>query len=853
MKLLYTKYCAALVFFSLFISQTVSAQLTATMTSYSYVLCYGGNSGSATVTASGGQSPYTYQWSPSGGTNATANNLSAGSYTVQVTDALMATATATVYIAQPGPLNVSVSTTNAGCASLCNGTAQAIGSGGSGPYNYMWSPVFSSSQTLTNLCPGTYSVTFTDANGCTANATGTVTASITVVPNVTFYNSGCTNCTGMCTSAPSGGVSPYTYNWSNSATNDTISSLCPGSYTLTATDANGCTGTQSVTVGVQGMSLVTSTTNASCGNTSDGSATVTPIGGVPPYNYLWTPTGQTDSTATGLMGGHYTVVVTDNSGCSLSISDTVFAPGSVYAWVNTLASNCNSSSGTAIAYPNGGNPPYTFLWSNASTNDSITGVAPGYYSVTVTDNSGCTGSGSNYVYSTCDNIVNGYVYFDTNSNCVFDGTESPGNGYVSVSPGNYYDYPDATGYYEIHVPIPGNYTVTATPNYYSFSCPASGSFPASFSSTGDTVSGNFGKAVLQSVQDLSISVSSSVARPGFPMSYSITYHNAGTVPVIGVIITFTHDALLSNFSSAPLSTTYSSPTAMWSLGTLTPGQSGTIVITLDVATLQNGGLIGTLLQSTAQIDPVSGDATPWNNSSTNQRVIQGSYDPNLKEAWTPGMDAAGNVTLADTTITYTLHFQNTGTDTAFTIVVRDTLPAELNGLSVYPGPSNHAYAFDNHNGVLEFTFYNILLPDSNVNEPASHGYVQFTVNRNAMLPVGTVINNEADIYFDFNPPVTTNTISDTIINPLSATGISAFSFSLYPNPAQKNVIISPSRENYGTAYLVEILDVNGAVMYSVKSTGASMSIDVSLLSKGLYFCRVTDRDGAQSVQKLVVE
>ncbi len=155
-----------------------------------------------------------------------------------------------------------------------------------------------------------------------------------------------------------------------------------------------------------------------------------------------------------------------------------------------------------------------------------------------------------------------------------------------------------------------------------------------------------------------------------------------------------------------------------------------------------------------------GDPSPFTDVDCQPNV--GSYDPNDKTGYPNGFCAAHYIE-SNQAIEYKIRFQNTGTDTAFTVVVRDTLPLSLDPATVQPGASSHAYDFELlGNGVVQFTFGNIMLPDSNVNEMASHGFVNFTASQMAGNTNGTVINNQAAIYFDFNSPVYTNTYTHTV-------------------------------------------------------------------------------------------
>lgn len=216
-------------------------------TSSTDVGCNGGNDGSATVNASGGTPPYSYAWSD-GQTTQTATGLAAGTYSVVVTDANGCTTAAYATVDEPDALTVSTVSSDVSCNGGSDGSASAIPAGGTAPYSYSWSNGFNSYYNQ-GLAAGNYTVTITDANGCTASASVTINepTAVTVTANATDET--CPNQNdGTASASASGGTPAYTYSWSNGATGANVSGLAPGSYTVTATDANGCTGSASVSV-----------------------------------------------------------------------------------------------------------------------------------------------------------------------------------------------------------------------------------------------------------------------------------------------------------------------------------------------------------------------------------------------------------------------------------------------------------------------------------------------------------------------------------------------------------------------------------------------------------------------------
>jgi len=365
------------------------------------VSCFGGSNGTATATVTGGIPSYTYSWSPTGGNGAKGTGLSAGSYTVTVTDSNGCTASARTMITQPALLKTSISAvTNVLCNGGNSGNATASATGGTGPYAYLWANIGGTNATGTGLSVGSYTITVTDNNGCTATTSVNITQPAPLSTTTAFTHASCNLANGTATVAVSGGTGPYAYLWNPSGqTTVTATGLKIGSYTASITDNNHCTTSASVTV--TQPSLVTATIgsviNVSCNNGGNGSATVTPSGGTTPYTYIWNPGGNTNAHATGLFALSYTTTVTDANGCSVTAGIILTEPPPLAMTITEPKLICKDSMGILVANPSGGSAPYTYHWSTGYTSTTntvtITPKTTSNYSVIVTDGNGCTETG----------------------------------------------------------------------------------------------------------------------------------------------------------------------------------------------------------------------------------------------------------------------------------------------------------------------------------------------------------------------------------------------------------------------------------------------------------------------------
>lgn len=422
--------------------------------------------GTATASVSGVSGTNTFAWNTTPvQTSAVATGLAAGVYQVTVTSAEGCQTLASGTISTVSSLQAIITaTTQTNCGGAGTGTATANGLNGVQPYTYQWNTnPAQTTQTATGLSAGNVTVTVTDAAGCTAFETATISSSsvfpvgTTSTPPTCFGGSN-----GSATSFPQGGTAPYTVSWSNGQNVPNVTNLSAGVYTVQISDNGGCTGNASVTIGQPAiLEANLSITSVSCFGGTDGLVTSNPSGGTPPYAYLWS-NGQSASSISNLPAGNYSLVLTDSRGCNVPASAAVLEPSELSLSIGSIqdATCFGLANGSALASVSGGVAPYSYVWSNAQTVPIVNGLAAGPFSVTVTDVNGCSISSSATINQPPELTVGIASFTDVSCNSFNNGTAnataSGGSLPLTYSWSNGQSGPNATGL------SPGNYTVTVT-------------------------------------------------------------------------------------------------------------------------------------------------------------------------------------------------------------------------------------------------------------------------------------------------------------------------------------------------------------------------------------------------------
>jgi gliding motility-associated-like protein len=429
-------------------------------------LCNGGNTGSVNLTPSGGNIPYSFSWS-NGGISEDLTNVPAGTYNVTISTVNGCQTTNSFEITDPPALTTTTSGVHASCAGVCNGSATASPTGGTGTYTYAWSNG-ASTPTANNLCAGIYSVVVTDGNGCTTNGSFTINNLGAVTATTSTGNANCGTATGSASVTPTGGTAPYTYLWTPfGQTSQTINLVSAGNYSVTVTDLNGCQVTVNANILNTAGPTVTipSTTNVSCFGGNNGTATANAVGGTGTITYAWTPSGGTAAIGTTMIANTvYTITVTDDNNCQASETVTLTQPTQVLLTTSSTPSNCGQADGSVTANATGGTGIIGYVWENSNgsqvgTSATVLNLAAGNYTVVATDANGCS---STQTVAITDNSAGSITTTQNNITCY---NANNGNATATVTGGTLpitYVWSNGQNGATASNLSPGNHTVSAT-------------------------------------------------------------------------------------------------------------------------------------------------------------------------------------------------------------------------------------------------------------------------------------------------------------------------------------------------------------------------------------------------------
>lgn len=574
------------------------------------------------------------------------------------------------------------------------------------------------------------------------------------------------------------------------------------------------------------------------------------------YTYLWS-TGDTTEDVQGLPVGSYWVNVLDSTG-QVFLTDTFFISATDLTLIPTFTiPNCAASDGEIDLTVTGGMMPYSYAWSNGSQMSTLSGVPAGGYSVTVTDVNGCP---SYEVYfldesDSCFVSVSGTAFHDLNGNCVQDSNElgipylfielTPGGAIFTDQNGDYSMLLD-TGSYVLEVQPPSG-------SYWFSACPANGQHSLNFANyTADTTGLDFAMD-MPIVQDLRIAGGGywSSFVPGFPVAFSLYFFNDGS-QAMDVSWEWEVDSLLTYVGAFGQILDYDSVNHIVSgtYDSLLPGQQFGYNLFAEVDTF---AMIGDTIEMIAQVMPILGDSTPDNNVFIDTQLVVASFDPNDKLVLPKGDGPEGFIRAEQNKMHYTVRFQNTGNFPAQFVVIRDTIHPNLDLTSYRPMTSSHAYTLHvEEDSILVFRFDNINLPDSATDPSGSQGHVSYQLQHEGILSPGDSFTNSAGIYFDFNAPVITGKVLNTIVIPTSVDAQVSSPIQVYPNPFSDQVSIhfpNPSRKSYQLV----VMDVQGReVRHKEGIRSEEVILNRADLSRGMYLFHLSG-EGKNYSGKLLIK
>lgn len=440
------------------------------------------------------------------------------------------------------------------------------------------------------------------------------------------------------------------------------------------------------------------------------------------------------------------------------------------------------------------------------------------------------------------NTIQGTVLIDTDGNGCTNADVKAANLLAVSSNGSHSfgTFTDQNGKYQLAT-TPGTLTTSiasSLPDYF-ISNPASQ--VSDFSGMNNTFLADFCVAPIGQINDLEVSVYplQEDLRPGFPSYYRIVYRNKGTT-IINGSINFTYDSNKLLFLTA--NQTISSQTAttlVFDFENVNLFETRTIDLKFNVFAPPVTN-INDRVVANVTVNPVSGDATAANNSYTLNQTVIGSYDPN-DITCLEGDEV--RIADADKYLHYIIRFQNTGSASAINVRVENTLDDKLDSASLQLESLSHNGSVEIKDGSeIKFIFDNIHLPDSTTNEPKSHGFIAYKIKPLNSVAVNDVVNNVADIYFDFNPPIITNTAATQFVETLSVAQIDTDQVKVFPNPTTHSLNIKANT----IIKKVSVIDINGRILkeFNLNNPTLSTQLDLADLTTGIYFVKIKTDKGS---------
>ena len=826
------------------IAQSTALNLSTSVTN---VNCNAASTGAINLTVSGATPGYTYLWS-NGSIVQDPSGLPAGTFTVTVTDANLCTATTSATIAQPTALNLSTTVTNVNCSGTSTGAINLTVSGATPGYTYLWSNG-AIVQDPSGLSAGTYTVTVTDANSCSATTSAVVGQSSSISISFVPVNGTCNASNGSVTAIPTGGTPGYTYLWSTGAVLPVITGLAAGTYTVTVTDLIGCSLSQSVSVSNTGSPLASLASPATvlCNGNTNGAIDINVTSGTSPYTYLWS-TGAITQDINSLGAGTYTVTITDVNFCVLNTSFTVTQPGiiNIAGTVTDVACNAGATGSIDITVT-GGTPGYTYLWSNGAIVEDPSGLLAGTITVTVTDANLCTKTGS---YTVGQPTALNATASSTQTGCGV----STGSATVIASGGTSgYSYLWSNGGITATINnIPaGIYTVTVTDANL---CTKTATTTVSSANAPIISTANVTAATCFGGTDAAIDITVSAGTP----SYSYNWSNGSLTQDISGIVAGTYTVTIVDINNCSVSASYvvSQATVVTSAGTVTN-------------VLCNGGATGSI-----NITPSGGNGTYtylWSTSAVTQDIsglTSGTYTVTI----TDGNNCTG-------TSTYTVtQPSNLASSAVITAVLCNGASTGSINLTPAGGTSPYTYLWSNGftgqdpSGLAAGT-YTVTITDnngctrvrvSNVTQPSAISGTLSTTSVSCSAVNGTAAitasGGTGALSYLWNTGAITNAISGlstgtytvTVTDANACTQVFSGTVTSANSPSISNAVIDSVSCFGGSDGGVNITVTGGTPAYSYLWSNGILTQDISGVVSGVYTVTVTDQNSCTATASYTV-
>ena len=454
-------------------------------------------------------------------------------------------------------------------------------------------------------------------------------------------------------------------------------------------------------------------------------------------------------------------------------------------------------------------------------------------------------------------VITGRIFHDLNVNGVHDANEPAftDGGLVTSGTGNVAStMMNQFGRYAIVVGT-GSFSSSFRPNNQSYFAVQPAAHPTQFTTLGQVDTVDFAVQFNAGHPDVqAVLISKNIFRPGMNAFYEVIVRNIGTDTVSGSV-SLVPDSRMQYLTSAPLHDYSSNDSIFWNYVQLPPLQVKKYLVKFLLAT-PPVITFGDRVKSHVSIYSANGDENPFNNFVDAIDTIWGSFDPN--DMWVDKEKLLVSELRDSTYLQYRIRFQNTGNDTAFNVVVYDTLEENFNRGSLQMTDISHTWEMTRWgNDILEWRFSNILLPDSNIDEPGSHGHILFDVLANEHLVPGETVSNAAAIVFDFNVPVLTNTVTTSIVQPVGFEHleITQMEFDIHPNPASDVLQIAVDENLSSLPLQLLLLGIDGQVMKSIPVNSCNISFELDQLADGVYLAELKDEAGnpVSRVKKIVVK